>query len=317
MRKGILFIALAVLCLAATAWAGGYPEKPIQVVVPWKPGGGSDISARIIGDHLKNILPQPLVVTNIDGAAGLNGALQVNQSRPDGYSVLWEHPGNLAVAPLVTKANYRWTDFTPVCVAAKGDTALIVRKDSPWKTPAEAFAAIKGAPGKFRWVVGLNAVSHFTFLAISESVGGLQPMILPSGGDKGRIVALLSNNADISTVGYAAAEPYMKSGDLRILAMVNTERSPFAPDIPTLKEQGVNASYDFLYSVFAPKGTPQEVVDTLEAAFKKVLADPETQKALREQAIVPYFRSHDEMVKIWSDEATLYERLAKKNNLIQ
>lgn len=317
MRKGFLFIALIVLGLAATAWAGSYPEKPIQVVVPWKPGGGSDISARIIADHLKGILPQPLVITNIDGAAGLNGALQVYQSRPDGYTILWEHPGNLTVAPMVTKANYSWKDFTPVCVAAKGDTALVVRKDSPWKTPAEAFAAIKAEPGKVRWVMGLNAVSHFTFLAISEAVGGLKPMIIPAGSDKNRIVSLLSNNSDISTVGYAAAEPYVKSGDIKILAMVNNERSPFAPDVATLKEQGVNASYDFLYSVFAPKGTPQEVVNTLEAAFKQVLAAPETQKLLREQAIEPYFRDHNEMTKIWSDEAALYERLAKQNNLIQ
>ena len=242
MRKGILFTVLAVLCLAAAAWAGDFPEKPIQVVVPWKPGGGSDISARIIGDHMKDLLPEPLVVSNIDGAAGLNGALQVYQARPDGYTLLWEHPGNLAVAPMVTKAKFSWKDFEPVCIAAKGDTALIVRKDSPWKTPNEAFAAIKAEPGKYRWVLALNAVSHFTFLNISHSVGGLKPMFIPATGDKGRIVSLLSNNGDITTVGYAAVEPYLKSGDLRILAMVNDDRSDFAPDVPTLKELGVDAS---------------------------------------------------------------------------
>ncbi|MES9994712.1 tripartite tricarboxylate transporter substrate-binding protein [Desulfovibrio aminophilus] len=317
MRKGILFVMLAVLCLAVPVLAGDYPEKPIQVVVPWKPGGGSDISARIIGDHMKDILPQPLVVSNIDGAAGLNGALQVFKSRPDGYTLLWEHPGNLAVAPMVTKASYSWKDFVPVCIAAKGDTALIVRKDSPWKTPAEAFAAIKAEPGKIRWVLALNAVSHFTFLTISHAEGGLKPMFIPATGDKGRIVSLLSNNGDITTVGYAAVEPYVKSGDLRVLAMVNSDRSDFAPDIPTLKELGVDASYEFVYSVFAPKDTPKEVIATLGAAFQKALADPATQKALKEQSITPFFRGPEDMVKLWQKESDLYRELAKENGMLK
>jgi tripartite-type tricarboxylate transporter receptor subunit TctC len=317
MRKGILFIVLAVLCLAATAWAGEFPEKPIQVVVPWKPGGGSDISARIIGDHMKDILPEPLVVSNIDGAAGLNGALQVHKARPDGYTLLWEHPGNLAVAPMVTKAEFSWKDFEPVCIAAKGDTALIVRKDSPWKTPAEAFAAIKAEPDKYRWVLALNAVSHFTFLNISYSVGGLKPMFIPAMGDKGRIVSLLSNNGDITTVGYAAVEPYLKSGDLRILAMVNEERSVFAPDVPTLKELGVDASYDFVYSVFAPKGTPAEAIKTLSEAFEKALADPATVDALKEQSIIPFYRDATGMRASWEKESALYHKLALENGLLK
>lgn len=316
MGKGILLTLLSVLCLSAPAMADNYPVKSIQVVVPWKPGGGSDISARIIGDHIKDILGQSLVVTNIDGAAGLNGALKVHQSRPDGYTLLWEHPGNLAVAPLVTKASYSWRDFDPICVTAKGDTALIVRKDSPYATPAQAFAAIKANPGKVRWVLALNAVSHFTFLTISDAVGGLKPMFIPATGDKGRIVSLMGGNGDITTVGYAAVEPYLKSGDLKILAMVNKERSAFAPDVPTLRELGVNASYNFLYSVFAPKGAPEEVKQALAAAFKQALASPEAQKALRAQAIEPYFLDRPEMLQAWNEESDLYQRLAKQNGLI-
>lgn len=318
MRK--ILVGLMLTCfmvVGVSAMAADYPEKPIQVVVPWKPGGGSDISARIIGDHLKSILPQPLVVSNIDGAAGLNGAMQVFKARPDGYTLLWEHPGNLAVAPMVTKANYSWKDFTPVCVAAKGDTALIVRKDSPFNTPAEAFEAIKANPEKYRWVLAWNAVSHFTFLTISEAVGGLKPMIIPATGDKGRIVSLLGNNGDITTVGYAAAEPYLKSGDLKILAMVNEKRSAFAPDVPTLKELGVDAAYRFLYSVFAPKDTPKEIVQILSDAFKKALDDPETQKALHSQSLEPDFQGQEDMLKAWNAESDLYTRLAKKNGLIQ
>lgn len=318
MRKGFMLIILALLCAAVVpAFAGGYPEKAIQVVVPWKPGGGSDISARIIGDHMKNLLPQPLVVSNIDGAAGLNGALQVYKARPDGYTVLWEHPGNLAVAPMVTKASFSWQDFEPVAIAAMGDTALIVPGDSPFKTAAEAFDAIKANPGKYRWTLALNAVSHFTFLNISHAVGGLKPMFIPASGDKGRIVSLLGKNSDITTVGYASVVPYLESGDLRILAMANSKRSPFAPNVPTLKEQGVDASYDFLYSVFAPKGTPKETIDILTGAFKKALEDPTTTEALRQQNLVPFYKTPEETRALWQAEADLYKKLALENGLIK
>ncbi|MGE4422396.1 MAG: tripartite tricarboxylate transporter substrate binding protein [Pseudodesulfovibrio sp.] len=317
MRKFVMMCVVALLVAAVAPAYAEYPEKAIQVVVPWKPGGGSDISARIITDQMKDLLPEPLIVSNIDGAAGLNGALQVFKARPDGYTVLWEHPGNLTVAPMVTKAKFRWTDFEPVGIAAKGSTALIVRGDSPFKTAKEALDAIKASPGKYRWALALNAVSHFTFLNISHATGGLKAMFIPANGDKGRIVSLLGDNSDITTVGFASVQPYLKSGDLRVLAMVNTERSPFAPEIPTLKEMGINASYDFLYSIFAPKGTPKEDIEILSEAFKKALEKPETVAALKEQCLVPFFRTPEETRTLWKNESDLYTDLAKENGLIK
>lgn len=318
MRK-VLMMCIAALLVAAVApaHAGQYPEKAVQVVVPWKPGGGSDISARIITDQMKDLLSEPLVVSNVDGAAGLNGAMKVSKSRPDGYTVLWEHPGNLTVAPMVTKAKFRWTDFEPVGIAAKGSTALIVRGDSPLKTAKEAIDAIKANPGKYRWALALNAVSHFTFLNISHACGGLKTMFIPANGDKGRIVSLLGDNSDITTVGFASVKPYLKSGDLRVLAMVNTERSPFAPDTPTLKELGINASYDFLYSIFAPKGTPKKNIEVLSKAFKKALEKPATMAALKEQCLVPFFKTPEETRTLWQAESDLYKDLAKENGLIK
>ncbi|QGY41838.1 tripartite tricarboxylate transporter substrate binding protein [Pseudodesulfovibrio cashew] len=317
MRKVLIMCVLALLVAAVAPAYAEFPEKAVQIVVPWKPGGGSDISARIISDHMKELLPEPLVVTNIDGAAGLNGALHVSKARPDGYTVLWEHPGNLTVAPMVTKAKFRWNDFEPVGIAAKGSTALIVRGDSPFKTAKEALEAVKANPGKYRWALALNAVSHFTFLNISHAYGGLKAMFIPANGDKGRIVSLLGNNSDITTVGFASVKPYLKSGDLRVLAMVNTERSPFAPDVPTLKEIGVDASYDFLYSIFAPKGTPKENIMILSDAFKKALSDEGTISALREQCLVPFFKTPEETRSLWQAESDLYTDLAKENGLVK
>jgi tripartite-type tricarboxylate transporter receptor subunit TctC len=297
--------------------AAGYPEKSVQVVVPWKPGGGSDISARIVCEAMKGILGQAFIISNIDGAAGLNGASTVNRARPDGYSLLWEHPGNLTVAPLITKAPYTWKDFKLVCAVGHSDIVLVARANSQWKDSSDAVKEIKANPKKIRWSMALNAVSHLTFLSIADAVGGLDVTAIPAQGDKGRIVSILGNNSDISTVGYAAAEPYVRSGDLKILGMATQERSVFAQNIPTLKEQGINAGSIYLYTVFAPKDTPDTITKILEQAFAKALADPEIKKSLAAQSVQVNFMRPDAAGKYWQAEADLYERLAKANNLIK
>lgn len=314
-----IFALTIVLSIGAIsfAFADDYPQKPTQMVVSWKPGGGSDISARIINEPMKAILGQPFVITNIDGAAGLNGANAVYRARPDGYTLLWEHVGNLAVTPMLTKASYTWRDFTLVCAVGQSDIVLVARADSPWQNATDAINDIKANPGKIRWTLALNAVSHLTYLSIADAAGGLDVMTIPAQGDKGRIVNILGNNSDISTVGYAAAEPYVQSGDLKVLGMATQERSPFAKDIPTLKEQGFDAGNVYLYSVFAPKNTPQAVIEKLEEAYKKSLADPKVQEALKKQSILPNFLNSEEAMKNWEAEASLYERLSKKYNLVK
>ena len=142
-------------------------------------------------------------------------------------------------------------------------------------------------------------------------------MIIPSQGDRPRIVSILGNHSDLSTVAFAAADPYVKSGDIKILGMATEERSVFAPDIPTLREQGINAGSIYLMTVFAPKGTPEAVRLRLAEAYKKVLEDPDTQQALAAQALTASFRSAEEATAYWQGEATLYERLARENKLIK
>ncbi|WP_461208601.1 Bug family tripartite tricarboxylate transporter substrate binding protein [Desulfocurvus sp. DL9XJH121] len=317
MFKAIILSLTLVLGMAAVSNAGDFPTKPIQVVVPWKPGGGSDISSRIMSEGLQGILPQPLVVSNISGSMGLNAALHVLRSKADGYTCIWEHPGNLAISPMLAHTPFTWRDFDPVCIVAKSDSALVVRADSPFNTAQDAFDYIKANPAKIRWSLAINGVSHFSYLAICDSLKGLDVTVVPAPGDKNRIVSLLSNNSDITMVGYAAAAPYVKSGDLKILAMVNTERSPFAPEIPTLMEQGINAYYDYAYSVLVAKNTPKAVKDTLAQGFKKALDNPKTLEALKAQCLSPYFKDADQMAKAWGDLQDSWTKLAVKYQLIK
>jgi tripartite-type tricarboxylate transporter receptor subunit TctC len=317
MRRIIALSLFMVFCFACASLAADFPVKAIQMVVPWKPGGGSDISARIVGEYAKEALGQPIVISNIDGAAGLVAAGNVNKARPDGYTLLWEHAGNLTVAPLITKAAYRWNDFRLICSIGQSDIVLVTGAKSPWKDAKDAFKEIKANPGKVRWSMALNAVSHLTFLDIADKAGGLDVMAIPAQGDKGRIVSILGGNSDISTVGYAAADPYVQSGDLKILGMATKKRSPFAKDIPTLKEQGYDAGSVYLYTVFAPKGTPDDVAKKLEDAFRETMARPEVAEKLAQQSISVNFMESRAASAYWQEEANLYERLAKANNLVK
>ena len=316
MLKRIALV-LAALFLTVPAHAGSWPEKPIQVVVPWSPGGSSDISARIVGDKIQKYLAKPFVISNITGALGLNGARQVLKARPDGYTLLWEHPGSLAVAAMVTKANFTWRDFDVLCTVVSSDMAMLVPKNSPFKDARAVFDYIKANPGKLRWSLSLNGVSHFAYLAMCRSLGQLDAKLIPTSGDKDRVVSLLSGTSDVTCVSYAAARPYVESGDLRLLALVNSKRSDLAPDVPTLKEQGIDAAYDYRCSVFTSRNTPAEVRDILIDALRKTLADEETVAALKAQMFHPDFQDTAATVRNWEQDEELYRTLARDYKLMK
>lgn len=316
MFKKIAITLLAVF-LAVPCFAEEWPAKPIQVVVPWKPGGSSDLSARIVGDKITKYIGQPFVISNVTGALGLNGARQVLKAHPDGYTLLWEHPGNLAVSTMVTKANFNWRDLDILCTVVSSDMAMIVPKDSPLKSAKDVFDYIKANPGKLRWSLSLNGVSHFAYLAMCQSLGALDAKLIPTSGDKDRVVSLLGNNSDVTCVSYAAAKPYVESGDIRLLAMVNSKRSSLAPDVPTLKEQGINAAYDYRCSVFTGKGTPENVKKAIVDALQKTLNDPETQKQLNEQMFHVDFQNTKDSEATWAAEEALYRSLAQKYGLLK
>lgn len=316
-------VVLGLMCAALLLWnfqaqaETSWPQKSIQVIVPWNPGGGSDLSARIVMDKVAAILGQPVVITNISGAAGLNGALRVNSARPDGYTMLWEHPANLAIAPAIGKAKFTWKDFEMAGSIGTSDIAVIVKGDAKWNNMKEIIDDIKTRPGQIKWSLGVNSASHFTFLAISDSVGGLKIMQIPGAGDKARIINVMGGVCDITTAGYAAVAPYAQSGDVKILAMASPERSALAPQYPTLKEQGINAESVFLYSAEFPKGTPQDVVSKFQAAIRQAVEDPGVIELLKKQGIAAEYRDAATTSAVWARESDLYHRLAKENRMIR
>ena len=317
MRKVLLALILSFVSfvMVCPAMAADFPTKAIQLVVPWPPGGGSDLSARILGDAVQNkkILPEPMIVTNITGAAGLNAANNVLKAGADGYTILWEHPSNLTMSPIVANANFRWNDFTLAGAFGYSGVALFVSNKSPWKTADELFNHIKSNPKKVRWALTMNTTGHYQFMQISDSKGGLDVIQLSLQGDKPKIVSVIGGNSETATAAISALDPYVKSGDVRLLATLGSERNEFYPNVPTLKELGVNCTIEFWYSALVPKDTPKAVINTIADAIKQAAADPETQAKLKQQFIKAEYMSPEAITKFWQETATSVEAVLKRH----
>ena len=314
MRKVLLALALS-LAMICPAMAATYPTKPIQIVVPWAPGGGSDLSARIMGEAVqsKKILPHPMIVTNITGAAGLNAANNVLKGGADGYTILWEHPSNLTMSPIVADAKFRWNDFKLAGALGYSGVGLFVSAKSPWKTADELFTYIKANPRKVRWALTMNTTGHYQFMQISDSKGGLDVIQLSLQGDKTKIVSVIGGNSETATAAVSALDPYVKSGDVRLLATLGNERNEFYPDIPTLKELGVNCTIEFWYSALVPKDTPKDVIDTIAKTIKAVTEDPATAAKLKVQFIKAQYMSPEDITKFWQETAGSVETVLKRH----
>jgi tripartite-type tricarboxylate transporter receptor subunit TctC len=286
------------------------------MIVAWKAGSGVDITARIMAQAMGEYLPQPIVVTNIEGAVGRTGQTQALKARPDGYTLLWDHP-NMCVATACKNADYAWSDFELVAMGAKTFTAMIANKDFPFDNAKDAIEHIKSNPGKVRWSVAQNSISHFNFLAVSNAAGGLQARLVPdTGGDGGRVISILGGNSDVTTVSITSAIKYVESGDMKLLAILSGNRMQLLPDAPTLKEQGYDVSYDFAYTLFAPKGIPDEVKKTLYAALEKACANPKTVEALNRVQCEVNFLPTAEAKEYWTREQSIFDTLAVKYNMI-
>lgn len=317
--KKIALLLVLLAGLALPAFAGTYPEKPIQLVVPFPPGGGSDVSARIAAEYVNKYLPQPLVVTNISGGTGSVGAAHVLKSKPDGYTLFWEHP-TMSVQTACKVVDHSFRDFDIVCVAVRSTFLVVANKRLPVHNAPELFAYMAAHPKQVRWPMSFGAMSHFGYLYAADAVPGgdkLEPKIVSNTGDKERVVALIGDNADATSSSISAVLPYVKSGDVLALGVMSDKRSPFLPTVPTLKEQGIDAVYDQIFTVFGPKGMPEEVKKTVAEAFQKGLADPACKEALAKQCCEPSFVPAAEAAKLWQAQEDINIKLVKKYNLIQ
>jgi len=316
MRKTAVVLSLltAVIGTSAAAQspgAAGYPSRPVRVVVPFAPGASTDILARLAADELSRRLGQPFIVENVGGAGGTIGTSQVVKSKPDGYTIVAATPGPITISPVAQKeVPYDVAELQAITMIAGGPGALVVRKDSPYKSLKELIAAAKAKPGSLSFgSAGIGAFSHLSselFLALA----GIDAVHVPYKGTGPALIDLLGGRLDFYIEYFPAVQKQIDSGDLRALAVTTPQRFPLRPDIPTMIEGGV-PGYDASawVGLMAPAAVPKDVVDKLQQALAQALRDPAVAARINGMGVVPGGQSPAEFAAFMAAERAKYKKL--------
>jgi tripartite-type tricarboxylate transporter receptor subunit TctC len=257
-----------------------YPSKPVKVVVPFGPGSATDIVMRIVGEHMRPILGQPIVIENKPGAFGIIAVEDMARARPDGYTLQIGNPGTNALAPIIYKKKFKIDydkDVTMVTRLSEVPLVLAVTiKDFQPKTYAEFIAYAKANPGKVRYAsVGIGSNNHYDTEAFAQWAG-ITLMHLPNKGGGAAITNdLVTGDAHVALVNAASSTGVIKSGQVRALAVMSDQRIPDYPDVPTLKELGYPNAKGLWSALYAPAATPRDVLETVrKAAVQALQSEP-------------------------------------------
>jgi tripartite-type tricarboxylate transporter receptor subunit TctC len=282
--------SLGAALLALPAWARAQSARPLRIVVPFTPGGSTDILARALAPRLAQALGQTVVVDNRPGAGGSLGAAEAAKADPDGQTLLMGHIGTLGVNPsMYPRLPYDpLRSFVPVAYVARVPNVLVVGAASPWRTLADLLAAARAQPGRLTYSSGGNgSAAHITFeyLKLRARVFMLH---IPYRGTAPSVTDVLAGQVDCTFTGAPAVIPHVRSGRLRALAVSSPQRLPQLPDVPTVAESGyAGFEADQWYGLVAPAGTPAAVVSRLNAEVNKALALPEVAQQLAVEGAVP------------------------------
>ncbi|MGE8632401.1 MAG: Bug family tripartite tricarboxylate transporter substrate binding protein [Achromobacter piechaudii] len=283
--------AIATLALSAAASAQGWPTRPITLIVPFPPGGTTDLFARTIAQHMAPALGQSIVVENKPGAAGNLGVAAAARAPADGYTIVLGSVGTQSVNQfLYSNIGFNpATDLVPLGMIASTPNVMAVAADSPWRNLDDVMKAVKKDPGKYSYASpGIGSSVHLTG-AYFESLAGLQMLHVPFKGSSAAIPAVIGGQVDILMDNLPSSMASLKPGGrLRGIAVTSAERSPAAPDLPTMAEAGLPGFEVTAWSgLYAPRGTPAPVVDKLVAAMKQALKSPALQESLAQGGATP------------------------------
>jgi tripartite-type tricarboxylate transporter receptor subunit TctC len=275
--------ALALMAVAGIAAAQAWPNKPIKVIVPYPPGGTSDILARALGPGMQAALGQPWVVENKPGATGNVGADLVAKSPADGYTLLLADIGSLAIAPSVVPALAYdpIKDFAPVVMVAYSPHLLVVHPSVAAKDAKELIALAKSKPDSLNFAVsGMGGANHLAGIDFAQRAG-IKWTYIPYKGGSQALTDMVGGQAQVMFNGALATYPFVKDGKLKALAVSSAKRFPTMPDIPTVAEMGMPGfETGSFQGIVAPAGTPPEIVNRLHATVMQVLGTPEMKERL-------------------------------------
>jgi tripartite-type tricarboxylate transporter receptor subunit TctC len=310
-----LLLTAASLALSCGASAATYPDQPIRLTVGFPAGTGPDVVARTVGDQLATELGQSVVVENKAGAGGQIAANSVAQSKPDGYTLLLGEVGSMSITPETTsKLSYApLKDFDPITEAVRVNFVLVTPPDSPYKTLKEFIDAARTSKESFNIATfGAGTPGHFGAEMLADAAGfKIVPIHYRSTGDA--VSAIIGGQVQGAFITTAMAASQVGGGKMGALAITGKERSKTLPSLPTFKESGLSeVNFGAWFAFFAPDGTPDAVLNTLNSAVVKSLQAPNVRKVLEEAGFVIIGSSRDDMKKLMIDEQKRWSAVVKK-----
>jgi tripartite-type tricarboxylate transporter receptor subunit TctC len=293
MRIVLTLLVLAAGLAGGTPATAEYPDRPIEMIITFPPGGPTDLAARVVQPHLARTLNVPVVLVNKGGSGGAVAMDAVAKARPDGYTIAATVRSTISITPAVqSNVPYRLRDFEVIGAYAASPQALVVRKGAPWKTLEELVNDVKASPGKHSYgSAGQGTNSHLT-MELLKLARGLDMAHVPFQGSGPLKNAVLGGHVPVGAISLSTMIPLIKSGDVTALVISGDRRNPAVPEVPTMAEKGVpEASLSTTMELYAPARTPKAVVERLAQALAAAMKDPATLAALEKAGLEPYHHS--------------------------
>lgn len=320
MFKKVLTAAAIGLTLSVAA-AQSWPTKPVRMIVPFPPGGGTDILARLVSAKLSEAHGWNIVADNRPGVGGTLGITEAARSTPDGYNFVFGQKDNLVIGPWLYK-NLTWNpvkDFAPVAHVAYSPVLIATSADSPYQTLADVVAAAKKAPDSITYGSPGNGTSIHLAATILEKEAGIKLVHVPYKGSNPAMLDVIAGNVQLLSSSVPSALGQIKAGKLRPLAVTSATRSSSLPDVPTVQELGIEGVEKFdvatWYGVMAPAGTPVDVVNSVNAAVNTLLTDEAVRAAIQAQGAEPLAMGVAEFGEFLNKDYTAWESVVKDSGV--
>ncbi|NML45798.1 tripartite tricarboxylate transporter substrate binding protein [Ramlibacter sp. G-1-2-2] len=314
MLRRTFAVACLALATASAALAQSYPSKPIRLIVPFPPGGGTDQLSRLISAKLAESEKWNVIADNRAGAGGTLGIAETVKQPPTGYDLVMGQKDNLVVAPWLYKnVGFDTTkDLVAVAHVAYTPVVIVVRADSKFKTLKDVVAAAKAAPDTVTFGSPGNGTTIHLAGEIFNKEAGIKLRHVPYKGSNPALVDVLAGNVDMLVSSVPSALQQIKAGKLRALAVTSAKRSSSLPDTPTVAESGYpGMDVATWYGIFAPAGTPKEVVDKVHTAVNKLLTSPDVVKAIHEQGAEPQAMTEQQFTELVKADYRKWEGIVK------
>jgi tripartite-type tricarboxylate transporter receptor subunit TctC len=316
MKSKLIAAVASLLALAApmtSVLAQAYPSRPIKIIVPYTPGDGPDVIARLIGDKISQRLGQAVVIDNRAGASGQIGLELTAKAPPDGYTLGVGLVTNLALAPYAYKSipYDPLKDFTPVALGAINYLALVSRPDAPFKNVSEMIQWAKGNPGKMTiGTTSTGGLPHMSFELLAH-MSGFKFLNVPYKGNGPIVTDLTGGRLDLGVTSYTSIAGLADSGRLKVLGITNPARDPALPSLPTIGETVKGYAAPGWFGFVAPAGTPHEIVAKLNDEINRAIKLPEVQKTMGTLGLIPQTGSPEDFGRLIKSDNEKFAKLVK------